>query len=199
MKRARANLTEETVTSFFDHFKKVYDEHGGQPSNIINYDETNFTDDPGKKWMLVRRGRRRVENIKDTSKTSRSIMWAGTAVGEMLPPCVVYKAKNTYEGWTTGAPNGTHFTQSERGWFNSSTFEEWFITIVLPYYEGKPGIKILIGDNFGSHFSAKIVKDAIKHNVIFVMLPTNSTHIFQPLDVVVFGPMKKVWRKVLDG
>ena len=31
------------------------------------------------------------------------------------------------------------------------------------------------------------------------MLPTNSTHIFQPLDVVVFGPMKKVWRKVLDG
>ena len=104
-----------------------------------------------------------------------------------------------HEGWTTGAPNGTHFTQSEREWFNSSTPEEWFITIVLPYYEGKPGIKILIGDNLGSHFSAKIVKDAIKHNIIFVMLPTNSTHIFQPLDVVIFGPMKKVWRKVLDG
>ena len=29
------------------------------------------------------------------------------------------------------------------------------------------------------------------------MLPTNSTHVFQPLDVAVFAPMKKHWRKVM--
>lgn len=32
----------------------------------------------------------------------------------------------------------------------------------------------------------------------FVFLPENSTHIMQPLDVSVFGPMKKRWRTILN-
>jgi len=31
-----------------------------------------------------------------------------------------------------------------------------------------------------------------------VFLPENSTHIMQPLDVSVFGPMKKRWRTILN-
>lgn len=30
-----------------------------------------------------------------------------------------------------------------------------------------------------------------------MFLPENSTHILQPLDVAVFGPMKAKWREVL--
>ena len=200
IKRSRAQVNEETVQNFFVEFKNVCEEHDTiAPENIVNYDETNLTDDSGKKWVLVRRGRRQVENVKDSSKTSISVMWVGTAAGQMLPPCVVYKSKNTYEGWTAGAPRGTYFTQSERGWFDSKTFEEWFFNVVLPFYEGKPGVKVLIGDNLGSHFSATVVHAAKAQNILFVMLPTNSTHIFQPLDVVVFAPLKKYWRKILDG
>ena len=36
------------------------------PSNLYNYDETNPQDDPGREWVLVRRRRRRVENVKDS-------------------------------------------------------------------------------------------------------------------------------------
>lgn len=32
----------------------------------------------------------------------------------------------------------------------------------------------------------------------YIFLPPNSTHMTQPLDVAVFAPMKKVWRRVLD-
>ena len=56
---------------------------------------------------------------------------AGSASGEVLPCCVVYKAENTYEGWTTGAPNGTHFTNSKKGWFTADTFEEFFFEVAL--------------------------------------------------------------------
>ena len=62
-------------------------------TNIFNYDETNLQDDPGRNWVFVRRGRKRVETVKDTSKTSVSVMWCGSAAGECLPPMVVYKAK----------------------------------------------------------------------------------------------------------
>ena len=38
-------------------------------TNIFNYDETNLQDDPVQSWVFVRRGRKQVENVKDTSKT----------------------------------------------------------------------------------------------------------------------------------
>jgi len=31
-----------------------------------------------------------------------------------------------------------------------------------------------------------------------IFLPENSTHLMQPLDVAVFGPMKRRWRHLLD-
>ncbi|KAA0197749.1 hypothetical protein HAZT_HAZT004114 [Hyalella azteca] len=59
--------------------------------NIINYDETNFTNDPGKSQMIFRRGMKYPERVMNFSKTSYSVMFAGTASGELLPPYVVYK------------------------------------------------------------------------------------------------------------
>lgn len=35
------------------------------------------------------------------------------------------------------------------------------------------------------------------NNVRFCFLPENSTHLLQPLDVAVFGPMKRYWREIL--
>jgi hypothetical protein len=36
-----------------------------------------------------------------------------------------------------------------------------------------------------------------KHNIRYIFLPENSMHIMQPLDVAVFGPMKRHWREKL--
>lgn len=49
IKRARASVTHEIVNSYFDN---LYTELEGVPaSNIINYDETNLSDDPGRKKL----------------------------------------------------------------------------------------------------------------------------------------------------
>ena len=114
IKQARAVENETMVKAFFKEFKEFCRVNDIPPENIMNYEETNRTDDPGKKSVLVRRGRQRVENVTDSTKTTISIMWCGSASGEVLPCCIVYKAENTYKGWTTGAPNGTHFTNSKR-------------------------------------------------------------------------------------
>lgn len=57
---------------------------------FVNYDETNFTDDPKKQKIITKRGSKHPENILDASKTSISVMMAGNAEGEFLFPYIVY-------------------------------------------------------------------------------------------------------------
>ena len=60
-----------------------------------------------------------------------------------------------------------------------------------------PGTKVLIGDNLSSHFTPEVVISAQQNYLYFTSLPTNSTNLMQPLDVAVYGPLKRAWREVL--
>lgn len=77
IKRSRAAINEETVNRYFDELKTTLE--GIYPGMIVNYDETNMTDDPGRKKVIVRRGMRHPERIIDSSKASTSVMFAGSA------------------------------------------------------------------------------------------------------------------------
>jgi hypothetical protein len=71
----------------------------------------------------------------------------------------------------------------------------------LPYIKKLPKdeVKVLIGDNLAAHLSPVVIDLCQLHNVRFIFLPENSTHLLQPLDVAVFGPMKRRWRQVLTA
>ena len=88
-----------------------------EPAMIFKYDETNITDDPGQKKVVVRRGTRHLERIIDSSKSSTSVMFSGTADGTLLPPYVTYKAENLYDSWTENGPKGAIYNRSKSGWF----------------------------------------------------------------------------------
>lgn len=168
------------MSAYFGNLEKTVE--GVPPQNIANYDETNFTDDPGSKKAIFRRGIKYPENIMAHSKTSTSVMFCGTATGVILPLYVVYRAR---------------YNATPSGWFDGSVFTDWFKTVYIPFARKLPGAKVLIGDNLSSHFSEEVLELAAKENVRFVCLPPNSTHVAQPLDVSFFGPLKRIWRKIL--
>ena len=86
-------VNEETLNKYLDNLYLELKDI--PPENIYNYDETNITDNPGSKSVIVRRGHgNRVEKKQEYSKQLTSLMFSGNAVGEFLPPMVVYKAKN---------------------------------------------------------------------------------------------------------
>ena len=60
-----------------------------------------------------------------------STMWCGSAAGDMLPPMVIYKAKNLYSGWTNGGVLDLVYSTTESGWFDSRTFHLWFEKCLL--------------------------------------------------------------------
>jgi hypothetical protein len=67
IKRARAAVSREDVQDLFCHFTEAAD--GVPPENMLNYDETNFSDDPGTKKCLFKKGTKHCEKVKDPLHT----------------------------------------------------------------------------------------------------------------------------------
>ena len=185
------------VNSYFDYLEREL--LGLPPTNIFNYDETNLTDDPGSKTVIVSRGRRRIQSIMEHSKQSTSVMFSGNAAGDYLPAMVVYKTASceTYEGWCQDGPTDAVYDSTESGWFDSRTFCRWFFEIFLPHTCQLEGPVAIIGDNLPSHFSLSVITATLEHKIRFITLIPSSTHLCQPLDVAVFRSLKRNWRKIL--
>lgn len=197
IKRSRAAVSRDVVNQYFDNLDESL--NGMPDTHIINYDETNFADDPGKKIGLVRRGSKHPERVIDHGKQSTSVMMACTADGKFLPPYVVYKAEHVYDTWTQNGPDGARYNRSKSGWVDNVIFQDWFLKVALPYFKKLPkeDPKALIGDNLAAHISTEVVDSCEKNNIKFILLPANSTHLTQPLDVSVFRPMKRHWRQIV--
>lgn len=198
IKRNRAAVNEKILNNYFDELTISLE--GVEPGMIVNYDETNIADDPGRKKVIVRRGTRHPERIVDSSKSSTSVMFSGSADGKLLPPYITYKALNLYDSWTENGPKGAVYNRSKSGWFTLEIFEDWFRKIAIPYFKkfDKDAVKVIIGDNLASHISLDIINECKINNIKFVLLPPNSTHFTQPLDVAFFRPLKVKWRQTLS-
>ncbi|XP_030750907.1 uncharacterized protein LOC115878524 [Sitophilus oryzae] len=196
IKGVRAQNTEQ---QFLEYFENLTNSLNGIPKeNILNYDETNLSDDPGSKKCIFRRGIKYPERLMNSTKSCISVMFAITGGGEVLPPYVVYKAERLYDQWTIGGPKKARYNRSKSGWFDGFTFQDWFYTMVLPWSKSKKGSKAIIGDNLSSHLDHNIIVECQRNDIKFVFLPPNSTHLTQPLDVAYYGPMKRVWRDILQ-
>ncbi|XP_062537934.1 uncharacterized protein LOC134206253 [Armigeres subalbatus] len=165
IKRARAKVCPRTVKEYFDNLARTL--HGIPKENIINYDETNFTDDPGSRRVICRRGQKHVERVLDHSKSSYSVMFAGTADGKTLSTYVVYAALHLYPTWVQGGPKGSRYNRTKSGWFDERTYEDWILTVSLPYCKKIPNDKprVLIGDNVASHMSIRAIKSCMENNI----------------------------------
>lgn len=92
IKKSRAGLTKDDISQYISflsaELKRI------PPDNIFNFDETYLVDDPGKKKVIARRGTKYLEHIRTTSKAGTSIMFCGSASGNLLPLFVLYKSRH---------------------------------------------------------------------------------------------------------
>ena len=201
IKKVRAGICVADVNRYFENLRISLQKDDGstvEASNIFNYDETNLTDDPGVKKCVFRRGIKYPERVRDSTKSSTSIMFCGNAVGQVLPPYVVYKSDHLWNLWTEGGIKKARYNRSKSGWFDGTTFTDWFETIFVPHARKLVGKVVIIGDNLASHFTEVVIQKAIENNIAFVCLPKNATHLCQPLDVAFYRPLKMRWRAILD-
>lgn len=63
------------------------------------------------------------ELIQNYSEVSTNIVTCGTAAGEILPLCVVYKLEKVMTTWLEGGLENCKYDCSLSGWFDACTFE----------------------------------------------------------------------------
>lgn len=150
IKISRAKVRHELIYEYFEELKLSLE--GVWPGAIINYAETNLTDDPGCVKVTTRWGCKHPDRILDNSIANVSFMFCGTASEILLPPYVCYKSEHLCDSWTNGGPKETRYNLSKSSWFNGLIFEDWVLTIVLPYFrrltENSP--KVILGGHIYS-------------------------------------------------
>ena len=129
----RAAVSPQIIGKFFKNLKSTLTNEDGTdvpPENIINYDETCFSDDPGSKKCIFRRRVKYPERVRNSTKTNISVMFAGSASGIVLPPYIVYKAEHLWTLWTEGGLPKARYNRSRNGLFDNHLFTKWYRTVL---------------------------------------------------------------------
>lgn len=137
------------IDEYFDNLEISLS--GIPPKNIINYDKTNFVDDPGRIKVLIRKTSKHPDNSMDSSKSATSVMFSVDAAGSILLLYVVYKSTQLWDSWTTENRDKFRYNRTPSGWFDQSIFEDCFITVFVPHFRQMERKKVVIGDNLASH------------------------------------------------
>lgn len=93
-----------------------------------------------------------------------------------------------------------HFSYSPRGWTERIFAIQWLVQVFEPHTvniaSGCP--RALILDGHDSHVTIEFVRFCKDHNIRLYCLPAHTTHLLQPLDVEVFGPLQQAYGKAID-
>ena len=102
---------------------------------------------------------------------------------------VIWNVKTMHSDMAAGEVRGTLHAFSDNGWIDQDLFDTWFHNLFLLY---APSISplLLLMDGHSTHYCPETIRAAAKQKVILFTLPPNTTHLCQPLDKSIFGPLK---------
>ena len=204
-KKRAEGANEDIIKTYFDRVETMLREAGLLYSDRLdeqlwNCDETGLCNAVTSGKVLAQKGSCWVHNTAGGSGRSfTTVHGCGSASGVRLPPFIVYKGKHLYGSWTNGGPAGAMYAVSESGWMEKANYESWLKKMFLPAtsYLRESGPVVLFFDGHHSHISISIIQHCKENNVHLMLLPSNTTHVLQPLDVGVYGPLKQAWKRIL--
>ena len=195
---SRAGASDRCVLdSYYDELESTLVENGlnDNPCLIFNMDETGMPLDPTKPKIVTFKGHKNPMQVSGGEKSQVTVVGCVSASGQCLPPMVIWDRKALPPELAVGEVPGTIYGLSEKGWMDQELFDMWFHMHFLRYAPlARP--LLLLMDGHSSHFCPTTIRSAAQEKVILFALPPNTTHLTQPLDKAVFGPLKMCWRKV---
>jgi len=130
------------------------------------------------------------------SKQRLTGMFCGSANGNMIPPFFIYPAPRP-RGFNplTGGIENSEITYTAKWWMDSCAFKKFLEHFSRHCGDERP--ILLLVDSVSSHVNLEAFEFAKSKGIEIYRFIPNATHIMQPLDKGVFGPLKNKWHQVV--
>jgi hypothetical protein len=181
---------------------------------LFNLDEVGASDweDRKPKKVFVSISLSETEIFHEVSRKFRhqSLLACVSAAGDSVTPLIINCLHNTESIWTTGLRENEDLMLRFRdpAYIDEEIFFEYISTIFVPYVQCIPQSNsqfrnqsaVLLLDSCPAHTSERILEILGKNAILAVTFPAHTTNLFQGLDLVLFGVLKKKKQtEELDG
>ena len=167
-----------------------------------NFDETGFRIGVGRDQWIVTMDPNRQAYLG--SSTNRELVTSCEAIsgdGYVLPPMLILPGTLHLEDWTTktNLDDNVLLAVSDTGYSNDQLALEWISHFDRFSSQRRTGAyRLLLLDGHGSHCTREFISYCDEKKIIPFCLPPHTTHLLQPLDVVVFQPLKHYHAEAID-
>ncbi|XP_049940978.1 uncharacterized protein LOC126417125 [Schistocerca serialis cubense] len=200
--RARGSVTEEIIRNWFHEVSITLNDMDvlNDPNRIFNMDETSFFLAPKGELLIGPRGHHVYDESCNSDKDNVITLFAVNAAGKFAPPLTLFKYARIPASLVKAAPPNWGIGKTENGWMTGESFFEYITNVFDPFLKEAeiPRLVVIFLDGHCSHLTLHLSRYCRENQIILVALLPNSTHILQTLDVAVFGPMKKMWKKIVQ-
>jgi hypothetical protein len=195
----------KVIKQWFKTVHGAIQEHGIHEDDIWNFDETGFAMGlctTSKVITAVDRSER-PRTVIQGNREWVTIIECVSSKGVSIPPVVILKGKEQQATWyqEPAVPQSWSIAKSDNGWTTDIIGLRWLKEVFQPYsQQSSTGAKrLLILDGHSSHQTAEFDAFCKENAIICLCMPPHTSHLLQPLDVGVFGPLKRAYGKLVEG
>ena len=150
--------------------------------------------------VLAEKGAKSVVRVTTETKEQITVLVNISAAGSYLKPMVIFPGL-TYRNVNLESIDASKFFigKSVSGWMTADTFFSYIANCLYPELMEKevdfPVIVFL--DGHSSHVNMALSEFCREKRIILYCLPAHASHLMQPLDISVFGPVKQNWNSAI--
>jgi len=149
---------QQELDNYYITLKNVPTENNliDKPGQIYNIDESGIPLDHRSPHVIARKGQRKVRYCTSGNKSQIMLVACINAIGQTMPPFIIFDAKNLNMEWTRGEVPGTTYGLRDSGWIDTELFKQWFFQHFLCHAGSSRPILLLL-DGHSSHFNLDVV------------------------------------------
>jgi frataxin-like iron-binding protein CyaY len=189
------DVTKDALMNWFNDIRRVFEENNIDITNVYNMDESGFSIGTiNATHIIINKQLRMKYQAQPGRQEWVSVIECICADGTAIPPLVIFRGENLSSSWIPAHISGDwRFSCNSRGWTSNIHGLEWLRRCFEPATRDKAHgeTRVLICDGHASHVTVEFMAHCRAHNIVLLILPPHSSHLTQPLDVAVFGPLKK--------
>lgn len=200
--QARHNAANyKTLSSWFDLYLTVKLRYGIVDQDEYNMDEKGVMKGIGDNVkVIIPRSQSTASSIQPGNREWVSIIECIGFNGLVLPPYIIFQGKQLQQAWFPEALDEQIAVRcSPNGWTDTEIAVDWihhFNRHTKARTQGE--YRLLILDGHTSHISFEFVQYCEEQKIVALCLPPHSTHLLQPLDVGIFGPLAKAYKSLIQ-